>query len=141
SAQAFIFMIDGTVLVLGAKGGEDEASGSVNIGGFTVVMKPEMCIVPASTTPSPFAKSQADELAPGAVIHVRGWKYHGKNGTEPLAGVERGNIGLRIKDHVTGNEYYTGTTHHRHISVAKFIEIAKEMESVEIGRASCRERV
>jgi hypothetical protein len=139
SAQAFIFMIDSTVLVLGTKGGEDEASGSVKVGGFTVVMKPEACIVPATTTPSPFAKSQAGELSPGAVIHLRGWKYHGKNGTEPLAGVERGNIGLRIKDHVTGDEYYTGTTHHRYISVAKFIEVAKELESVEREERRSRE--
>ncbi|RPA86831.1 hypothetical protein BJ508DRAFT_120803 [Ascobolus immersus RN42] len=138
-AQAFLFLIDSSVLVLGAKGGEEEEKGLVEIGGFRVVTKPDMSIAPASTTPSPTAKSQANELEPGAVIHVRGWKYHGKNGTEPLAGVERGNIGLRIKDHVTGDEYYTGTTHHRYISVASFIEVARNLEAVEKEERRSRE--
>lgn len=143
-ATAFVFLIDSTVLVLGSKGEsgtEHDDNGSVKIGGFTVVLKPDMTISPATTTPSPTAKSTAEEISPGAVVHVRGWRYHGKNGTEPLAGVERGNIGLRIKDNASGDEFYTGTSHHRYISVAKFIEIARELESVAKEEKRSREGI
>lgn len=131
-AMGFAFLMDGSVVILGdlplnkesehgkkkhskerdRKGSEETL---VTVDGFKVVRRIEMEISPLKPSVAPPSSPNQDAPVvryPGSPIHMRAWRYVlGADLRQPLTGFETANIGVRVKEIASLEEYYIAPTH------------------------------